>query len=903
MCRKIVSGALIFLYLSIFLLPFHANSDDAGSAQCRTFFTRYGNYFDDYEHVNYVGGFLNMHFRLSVPLLNNFGWRQTILLDPVNCLLEKGYDVPVDYPDMHLPLGLTDFSVRFTSLTHYDIWDDSAEAPINCDGCSVDIPATLPNGDPYNAVSYTAHFGDYASLMASGSYPIRGSPAPPKEPVIIIPGILGTEMTIGDDKVWPNLPKMVLDPADKFMDDLALDSNGVPKNSAVNPGDVLGDINYVFGDFDYSTSLIKNLQSDGYAIGQNLFIFSYDWRLSVQDNSARLKDYLSTVLKQTGAAKINFLAHSLGGLILKQYLETGDVAATVDNVIFAGVPNLGTPLAAKILLFGDNLSIPLISSDELQKLSHDMPSIYDLLPSQDYYKVMPGFYDDLTNNSKGILNYPESKNLLLDNGENAALITAAEQLHTDAFDNFDFSTQPYHVYNFISCGNYTVKTISKMYQGTPTFGQKITRDTKYRIYADSGDGTVILGSAEHLKVAPNQRYFFRGIDHAHILSNPDVQSGIISIFDGSPNLSAPQVPDKCPLEGKLISLPSDLELTVTDGQGSPLDPTALTKNQIGAQEFVYLPTDSGQQYQVSAKASAAKKADLEIDDYHDDKKVQDSYNNINLKDSGNLNIKLDNAKINVYSSDPSSGQDQQIVPDQTSTTSAADPGTDNNTGLSNDDLTAPATQIYRYSDNSLPVNGVIKLSNDNRKVTFTAIDDKSGVSQTLYSFNGGQDWHPYDSKTPLLVPPDQGEILFYSVDQAGNQEEIQSTDFDWDTQTSAPEVVVNNQAPSALSNSDPTDSGSADSGSSDTASDDSGSNPDTEDASPDLSTARVLSASTAAGTPITVIVNIPDNLVNTGRAQSADIYERVIKVEENPYLFLWNKLSSGIKFLWNLINI
>ncbi|RSD24437.1 esterase/lipase family protein [Mesobacillus subterraneus] len=60
------------------------------------------------------------------------------------------------------------------------------------------------------------------------------------------------------------------------------------------------------------------------------------------NNAYELQSFIKNVLRQTKAAKVDIIAHSMGGLSTRYYIKHLDGAKTVDDVITLGSPHHGT---------------------------------------------------------------------------------------------------------------------------------------------------------------------------------------------------------------------------------------------------------------------------------------------------------------------------------------------------------------------------------------------------------------------------------------------------------------------------------------------------------------------------------------------------------------------------------
>ncbi len=142
------------------------------------------------------------------------------------------------------------------------------------------------------------------------------------------------------------------------------------------------------------------------ASGSNgLYLFPYDWRGSLADESARLSTYVDAVLnrpdvKAAGITKVVLISHSYGGPISRAYYMEGSNAAKVDQLISMGGGFGGVPLVDKILEMGDTwgfggrLAGPLtygLADWEIKELAQNWPTSYTQSPNSEDW-----FADDTT---------------------------------------------------------------------------------------------------------------------------------------------------------------------------------------------------------------------------------------------------------------------------------------------------------------------------------------------------------------------------------------------------------------------------------------------------------------------------------------------------------------------------
>lgn len=126
-------------------------------------------------------------------------------------------------------------------------------------------------------------------------------PIPIINPVIIIPGIMGSAYKNGE---------LVIDPILHTYDDL-----------------------------------IATLVANGYVEGEDLFTFPYEWRDSNVFTANLLDGKIEEVKSICDCGKVDVIAHSMGGLAARTYIQSVDYDEDIDQLIFLGTPHKGSPKA------------------------------------------------------------------------------------------------------------------------------------------------------------------------------------------------------------------------------------------------------------------------------------------------------------------------------------------------------------------------------------------------------------------------------------------------------------------------------------------------------------------------------------------------------------------------------
>jgi hypothetical protein len=614
------------------------------------------------------------------------------------------------------------------------------------------------------------------------------------KPVIFVPGIMGSvlneKMPLINLQLWPepadilsyfsiispstNLLTYISYQENPLLNQLVMDGTG----NSVNNIFATDAIRKVLAVDDVYGGLINSLKADGYQENQDLFIFPYDWRLdidqvagdsSICQSTTTLKCLIENVKQKTNSDKIDIIAHSMGGLVVKDYAAKFG-QDSIGKFIDIATPHLGTPRAAKVLNYGDNMDIFYLNPGSLKNISQNMPSVYQLLPSEKYFSLPGDDYGYYINNSTpanlnlptGKLNYSDSMQFLSKTGaDNRNYLLNKNSLLHSQIDNIGIADS----YNISGCGLATVgKIISN--------GKKASFLDKYGIRYVDGDDTVPLKSSDYYGES-DREYYLQGGQHGNISGNKSVDDfiGLVladkkNVFDFSANPDFKSSTASCGISGQELSFHCPADMNIYDDQGNHAGPLAngdIENNIPGAQydmidgnKFVFLP--QGGNYKITGNATGTGTLEIAVDAINNDEYVKTTYfNSIPLVSTATrveLNLNASQNNITVKVDVNGDGIFEQIkTPDSVLT------------GDQVNDFVKPATNISiagTKGGNGYYVSAV--------KVNLTATDDNSGILKTEYSLDGGKSWIKYGGA--FTVSQDgTSTILYSSTDKAGNREE------------------------------------------------------------------------------------------------------------------------------------
>jgi Lecithin:cholesterol acyltransferase len=222
--------------------------------------------------------------------------------------------------------------------------------------------------------------------------------------VVVVPGILGSRLAAADGReVWGTSGRAIWGAIRSFggvVKDLRLPSDlgddgagdgivpvglmpGV--HALPNVGWPVEGYSGLLGWLEGNFSLRRALPGDrGGAV--NLVAFAYDWRLSNRYNARRLEAVVDEALGRwresaphRAQARVTFLCHSMGGLIVRYWAEVLGGFEVTDRIITLGTPHRGSLDGLMTLVGGMRLGRGRLSLD-LTDFARSLPSLYQLAP-------------------------------------------------------------------------------------------------------------------------------------------------------------------------------------------------------------------------------------------------------------------------------------------------------------------------------------------------------------------------------------------------------------------------------------------------------------------------------------------------------------------------------------------
>jgi pimeloyl-ACP methyl ester carboxylesterase len=427
-------------------------------------------------------------------------------------------------------LATWDFQIRREASTqtynvyaHWDVYNIFPAFGDKAQGQAIGGPTSVTVGGVNSGTSEDGVGGG-----ASGG---GGGPGP--EPIIYVPGFMGSTLICGDREVWVKQ----LD-----LSGLRLAGDGVTDagcGSPVEVGEVLGRVQLgpigspiYEGALKYLGELVEKEDK-----GRQVIPFAYDWRKSPNLAALKLEALVQSFTQKDG--KVVIVAHSMGGLVTRRLLDRPGMTGKVARAVTIGTPYLGSPKALFPLAAGistpalDPLDALLRPNSAVREFAKNLAGLYYLWPSETYgeWLTLQGKRLD----AEGVVRVVRQ----LDG--NPLRLMEAWSDHANHFDHLSTGGVPYHV--VVGTGVNTTGSVEITQYGA-LFG---SGHYSYLVKWADGDGTVPTRSATLGDPTRKGRFHYVcGVDHMPLGSDRRVFDSISSYLlrGGSINTMG-----SCPTEG------------------------------------------------------------------------------------------------------------------------------------------------------------------------------------------------------------------------------------------------------------------------------------------------------------------------------------------------------------------
>jgi len=231
--------------------------------------------------------------------------------------------------------------------------------------------AILQDGDTFRIgdaqIVFKAAFG-MESLTVLGDALRQG---PERRPVVFVPGMMGSELWLGSERVWPNVKMMVKNPdAFRYSPETQMEARGIVNEMVIVPNLVKQDQYNRLGDY-----FVEEL---GYERDRDFFEFAYDWRQDLRISARQLGQMIESL---PTARPVMLIAHSLGTLVSRYYVERLGGSRHVERLVLMGGPHLGTVKALTSLLVGPKMLPFGLMGEKMRQVLATFPSSYQILPT------------------------------------------------------------------------------------------------------------------------------------------------------------------------------------------------------------------------------------------------------------------------------------------------------------------------------------------------------------------------------------------------------------------------------------------------------------------------------------------------------------------------------------------
>lgn len=130
-----------------------------------------------------------------------------------------------------------------------------------------------------------------------------------------------------------------------------------------------------FGPAFFYEPLAKRLRADGHEV--RIFQLTNLGTGDIAGTARDLDAFADRVRAETGAAKVDLVGHSQGGLVARQYVKSAGGASEVDSLVSLGTPHYGTVVANIADFFGGGDCLTIVACQQMAVGSSFLDALND----------------------------------------------------------------------------------------------------------------------------------------------------------------------------------------------------------------------------------------------------------------------------------------------------------------------------------------------------------------------------------------------------------------------------------------------------------------------------------------------------------------------------------------------
>jgi pSer/pThr/pTyr-binding forkhead associated (FHA) protein len=191
-----------------------------------------------------------------------------------------------------------------------------------------------------------------------------------RRPLVIVPGVAGSKLWLGDQLVWPGLGNLLGNSNVLKFSGKPLQPRGLVDEVVIIPNLLK---------LEKYSRLSEYMQEGlGYERGKDLMEFAYDFRQDIRVAARALADAIDS---WHVPRPITIIAHSMGCLVSRFYVESLGGYKHIGRLILMGGPHNGAPKVFASLFLGPKMFPLGLLDSKLREVFATFPSTYQILPA------------------------------------------------------------------------------------------------------------------------------------------------------------------------------------------------------------------------------------------------------------------------------------------------------------------------------------------------------------------------------------------------------------------------------------------------------------------------------------------------------------------------------------------